>query len=156
MLNPNHSPSNASCWWSALPCAYSCVVSCRALQCRVRQRIRVLPCTRKSSFILLGPLLVAHTSTGITESASTGHNGHKPDSATGHDPGQPFDVCDREPRSKGTGQTLSAWMWRLDKINTTKQEEEQAHVQERGTGAGAGAGTGAGRPLTVLDQSCTE
>ena len=118
----------------------------------------MLPCTRKSSLILLGSLLVAHTSTStsITESASTGHNGHKPDSATDHDPGQPFDVCGREPRSKGTGQTLSAWMWRLDQINTTNQEEEQAHVQERGTGAGAGAGTGAGVSLTVLDQSCTE
>ncbi len=60
-----------------------------------------------------------------------GHNGHKSDSATGHGPRQPVDVCDREPRSKGTGQTISVWAWRLDKINTTKQEQELAHVQER-------------------------
>ncbi|MDA8582813.1 hypothetical protein N9L68_01245, partial [bacterium] len=50
-----------------------------------------------------------------------GHNGHNPDSATGHGPIQPFDVCDREPRYKGTGQTISVLAWRLGKTNTTKQ-----------------------------------
>ena len=37
----------------------------------------------------------------------------------------------REPRPQGTGQTISAWARRLDKITTTKQEQELAHVQER-------------------------
>ena len=60
-----------------------------------------------------------------------GHNGHKPDSATGHGPIRPIDVCDREPRSKGAGQTISVWAWRLNKINTTEQEQDLAHVQER-------------------------
>ena len=60
-----------------------------------------------------------------------GHNGHNPTSATGHGPRHPFDVCGREPWPKGTGQTTSLWAWRLDKINTTTQEQELTHVQER-------------------------